>query len=228
MQFDLGEDLIEAGAGNRRPENVRLNCGDAGLGIELLGSAGVECYPTGDVGNQSVPTGADHSHGAASDGGVRGQGVAEVAAGRSVAKEDQRLGSHRNNPRGQLRDELEFRGFRRRSSKDIGHGGGCVGGKFGVAGRLAGKELLPGRTQFSGDSRFQQRVAVKGQPGREGMQLAMPGNCVQADVVGQFFSCDPAGLVVERDQVITGAVHQEGGNGVAGQADVHTAAVQVP
>ena len=100
--LDLGENLVEPRSRDCGPEDVGLHRCDAGFGVELLGSTGVESYPAGHVGHQTVAACAHHGHGPAPDRGMGGQGMAEVAAAGTVAQEHERLGAYRHNAGGQL------------------------------------------------------------------------------------------------------------------------------
>lgn len=60
------------------------------------------------------------------------------------------------------------------------------------------------------------------------MQLAVPRDLVQRYARRQLFGGNPAGLVVERDQVVAFAVHQQCGYWITRQADVHPASIEIP
>lgn len=57
------------------------------------------------------------------------------------------------------------------------------------------------------------------------VQVAVSGYGVEGDPGGELLGRNPAGLVVERHQVVAVPVHEQRGDGVAGQADVDAAAV---
>lgn len=129
--------------------------------------------------------------------------------------------------------KFEFRGVRAGGGQHIGHDAGQFSAEAGVAGAFDGQQLLPGSPQFSRHRGLGERASsavASGMSDGDGglVQVAVPGQGVEGNPGGELLGRNPAGLVVERHQVVAVPVHEQRGDGVAGQADVDAAAVQIP